>query len=103
MRSDIKSSTYFLHSARHFPLRHDFYIATLFDPRARQRRRVVFMQSEAWDRIDGDTQVAELEQAVTLLPPPVMIVVKGQRLIVVEYNLWKEKIRFGQLRGERHE
>lgn len=91
MRGDIKASTYFLHTTRHFPLRHDFYIATLFDPVVRQRRRVVIMQPAAWQRIDGDTQAAELEQAVALLPQPVAIVVKGQGLVVVEYNLWKEK------------
>jgi hypothetical protein len=54
LRGDIKSSSYFLHTARHFPLRHDFYITTLFDPLARQRRRVVMMQPVAWDRIDGE-------------------------------------------------
>ncbi|MGH9853458.1 MAG: hypothetical protein ACREBD_26760, partial [Blastocatellia bacterium] len=92
MRGDIKSSTYFLHSARHFPLKHDFYIAALYDPQLKQQRRVVIMQADAWDKIDGDPLVAELEQAVALLPQPVKILVKGQGLIVVEYNLWKEKI-----------
>lgn len=103
MRGDIKSSTYFLHSLRHFPLRHDFYIATMFDPRTRERPRVVIMQPAVWDKIDGDTQAAELEQAVTLLPQPVAIIVKGQGLIVVEYNLWKEKILALQKRGESNE
>lgn len=103
LRGDIKSSSYFLHSARHFPLRHDFYITTLFDPRARQRRRVVMMQTVAWDRIDGETQPAELEQAVALLPQPVAVAVKGQGLVVVDYNLWKEKIRAFQQRGESYE
>lgn len=103
MRGDIKASTYFLHTARHFPLRHDFYIATLFDPRTRERQRVVIMQTAAWDRIDGDTQATELEQAVSLLPQPVTILIKEQRLVVVEYNLWKEKIRTLQKRGESHE
>ncbi|MGH9842217.1 MAG: hypothetical protein ACREEM_25985 [Blastocatellia bacterium] len=92
MRGDIKSSTYFLHSARHFPLKHDFYIAALYDPQLRQQRRVVIMQPDAWDKIDGDPLVAELEQAVALLPQPVKVLVKGQGLVVVEYNLWKEKI-----------
>jgi hypothetical protein len=103
MRGDIKSSTYFLHTARHFPLKHDFYIATLYDPQARQRRRVVVMQPDAWDKIDGDTQAAELEQAVTLLPQPVAIAVKGQGLIVVDYDLWKDKIRALQKRGDSNE
>lgn len=103
LRGDIKSSTYFLHTARHFPLRHDFYITALFDAQSRQRRRVVMMQADAWDKIDGDTQAAELAQAAALLPQPVAINVKGQRLIVVEYNLWKEKIRAFQTRGESNE
>jgi hypothetical protein len=103
MRGDIKSSTYFLHSARHFPLRHDFYIATLFDPLARQRLRVVIIQAAIWDKIDGDTQAADLEQAVRLLPQPVAIIIKRQRLVVVEYNLWKEKIRALQKRGKSNE
>lgn len=103
MRGDIKTSTYFLHTIRHFPLRHDFYIATLFDSAARQRRRVVIMPRAVWDKMDGDPQTAKLEQAVTLLPQPVAIRVKGQELIVVEYNLWKEKIRALQERGESDE
>jgi hypothetical protein len=103
MRGDIKSSTYFLHSARHFPLKHDFYIAALYDPQMKQWRRVVIMQPDAWDRIDGDTLAAELEQAVALLPQPVAILVKGQGLVVVEYNLWKEKIHALQKRGESNE
>ena len=86
-----------------FPLRHDFYITALFDAQSRQRRRVVMMQAVAWDKIDGDTEAAELAQAAALLPQPVAITVKGQRLIVVEYNLWKEKIRAFQTRGESNE
>ncbi len=48
LRGDIKSSSYFLFTARHFPLQHDFYIATLFDPAVRQQRQVVMMQAAAW-------------------------------------------------------
>ncbi len=103
MRGDIKSSSYFLHSTRHFPLRHAFYITTLFDPLARRRRRVVMMQPAAWDKIDGETQPAELEQAVALLPQPVAVAVKGQGLVVVDYDVWKEKIRAFQQRGESYE
>jgi hypothetical protein len=61
------------------------------------------MQPDAWDKIDGDTQAAELEQAVTLLPQPVAIAVKGQGLIVVDYDLWKDKIRALQKRGDSNE
>jgi hypothetical protein len=103
MCGDIKASTYFLASTRHLQLRQDFYITTLFDPATRQRRRVVIMPLAVWDKMDGDTQAAELEQAVTLLPQPVAIVVKGQGLVVVEYHLWKEKIRALQSGGESHE
>lgn len=103
LRGDIKSSTYFLHTSRHFPLRHDFYITVLFDAKSRQRRRAVIMQAAAWGTIDGDTQIAELAQAASFLPQPVAINVKGQRLIVVEYNLWKEKIRAFQMRGQSNE
>lgn len=103
LRGDIKSSTYFLHTARHYPLKHDFYIAALFDSHSRQRRRVVIMPATAWDKIDGDTMVAELAQAAALLPQPVAVTIKGQRLIVVEYNLWKEKIRAFQKRGETND
>ena len=100
MRGDIKASTYFLHVARGFPLRHDFYIAALFDPATRQRQRVVILQPAAWKRIDGDTQTADLEQAINLLPQPVAVVLRGQRLVVVDYQVWKEKIRALQERDE---
>ncbi len=103
LRGDIKSSTYFLHTARHYPLKHDFYIAALFDSKSRQRRRVVIMPVVAWGKIDGDTMAADLEQAAALLPQPVAVTIKGQRLIVVEYNLWKEKIRAFQKRGETND
>lgn len=103
MQGDIKSSTYFLHTARHFPLKHDFYIAAIFDAQSRQQRRIVIMQAAAWDRIDGDTLAVPLTQLTESLAQPVNMTVIGQRLIVAEYELWKAKIRAFQQRGNNHE
>jgi hypothetical protein len=102
-RGDIKSSSYFLFTARHFPLQHDFYIASLFDPSTRQLRQVVMLQPAAWAKIDGETKPAPLEQALNFFSQPVSATVRGQELIIVAYELWKEKILVWQQRGTHYE
>ena len=103
MRGDIKSSAYFLNVARSHPLRHDFYITEVITPPMRQRRRVVFMLSASWDKIDGETNATSLEEALSQLPTSSQITVREQSLIVSDYEVWKEKIRSLQQQELNHE
>lgn len=44
---DIKHTTYFLHTARSFPLKCDFYITRLYDMRRRRYARIVILTEAA--------------------------------------------------------
>jgi hypothetical protein len=98
---DIKASTYFLHIARSFPLRCAFYITRAFDVQRRRWRRVVLLIRAAWDGIDGETVLGTLEQALNIPPTPVEITISGEALVVIDYDLWKQKIRSYQTKGEK--
>ena len=97
LKGDVKSSTYFLHTMRSFPLRNSFYIAKLFDERRRARLRVVIMKEEAWYQINGPSIENTLERVAEIFPAVASIYVKGEKLIVVEYELWKQKVKAKQL------
>ncbi len=96
---DLKASTYFLRVARSFPLRSDFYVARVFDAHTRRWRRVVLLKRAAWDEIDGETVFGTLERALTTPPTPVEITVSGEALVVIDYEVWKQKIRARQTEG----
>jgi len=91
-RGDIKTSPYFLTTARTQILRHDFYITRVYD-RARQRRVwVVIMQPEVWAAINGETEAADLSQAYQLFPTASYFYHRNCRLVVATYEAWKTKI-----------
>jgi len=98
MEGDIKSSTYFLYTSRSFPLRHTFYITSLYNQNKREYLRVVVLKESAWHEINGETVPTTLEQVWGVFPGAGEISFKEQRLIVVEYELWKVKIKALQKR-----
>ncbi|MBC8236137.1 hypothetical protein H8E77_41855 [bacterium] len=61
MEGDIKSSTYFLYTSRSFPLRHAFYITSLYNRNKREYLRVVILKESAWHEINGETVLTTLE------------------------------------------
>jgi hypothetical protein len=92
MMGDIKNSTYFLYVARSFPLTCDFYITRLYDAATRRYTRVVILQEDAWQRINGEIVSGDLAWAARLLPQVVGIQFLGYDLIVVDYEIWKQRI-----------
>ncbi|MDQ3010364.1 MAG: hypothetical protein M3X11_06640 [Acidobacteriota bacterium] len=90
---DIKHTTYFLYTARSLPLTCDFYITRLYDSLWKRYRRVVILTESAWYDLDGVVADALLTEAADRFPDPVGIIFEGQRLIVVTFDLWLEKIR----------
>ena len=91
-RGDIKTSTYFLHVRRSFPLRNDFYIVALYDEVAQQRLRVVMVKPRFWSKLNGDTKWCVLREVRRHFPEPVRITVRGEQLVVVPYAAWKERV-----------
>lgn len=49
------------------------------------------MTEAAWHAVNGDVTAAALETAAELLPQPLLIRLKGQRFVMVPYDMWKEK------------
>ena len=100
-KGDIKTSLYFLQAARTRMLPHDFYITRI---RGQQRTRtlVVFMQTEMWQTINGETLLVLLEQVADTLPQAACTVHEGTELIVVDYETWKTKVRRHQTGGADH-
>lgn len=90
---DIKSTTYFLHSARTLPLNCDFYITRLYDPRRRCYLSVVVMTEVAWRALNGEVATVSLETAAGFFPKPVQIVLEGRRFVIAPYDLWKQKVK----------
>ncbi len=99
-KGDVKLSTYFLLDAATREPNADFYITRLWRSAPRQRTLVVFLQDLTWEEIDGETLAAALDQVDTILPLPVRIPYRKGALIVVEYELWREKMGLYQQRRE---
>lgn len=95
-RGDIKTSLYFLQAARTRTLPHDFYI-TRIHGKQRTRTLVVFMQTEMWETIDGDTLLVLLEHLADTLPQAARIVHEGHQLTVIDYETWKTKVKSRQV------
>ena len=91
-KGDIKTSLYFLQAARSQTLAHDFYITKVSGSRG-TRIMVVFMQQGMWDVIDGETLLVLLEAITDTLPQAARIVHEGLELTVIDYEIWKEKVR----------
>ncbi len=91
LKGDIKTSLYFLYAARSRGLAHDFYITRFYEGK-QQRTLVVLMQPYAWDQINGDTIKALLEEATKQFPSPVMVQIEDRPIVIMEYNVWKERV-----------
>lgn len=91
-KGDIKTSTYFLQALRSRRLAHDFYITKLAG-RKGVRTLVVFIQNRMWQQIDGDTLLVLLEKVADTLPEAAEIVHRGIRITVIDYDLWKDKMK----------
>jgi hypothetical protein len=89
MAGDIKTSMYFAQVAT--PLVHDFYIVRLI-VREQEYTLVTMLQPEAWDQINGDTMSGELSTLTQGFPAPVAITHRGHRLVVLDYNAWKQRV-----------
>jgi hypothetical protein len=95
-RGDIKTSTYFFGVERGRGLPHDFYLTRLWDPQAHRWHRVAILRPEVWAAMDGGTRPAPLEQVLEILPDAAEIQVDTQRLVVVDYERWKEQVKARQ-------
>lgn len=90
---DIKHTTYFFYTARSLPLKCDFYITRLYNTRRRRYERIVILTEEAWHDLNGSVPTVTLEAAADLFPAPAQIVFEGQNLIIVTFDLWKERVK----------
>jgi len=95
-QGDVKTSTYFLTTARTRVLRHDFYIVRLYDVRHRRYQIAVMMTEEAWRDVNGDTVPAALEEAACSFPQTARVKYAGGHLIVVDYDVWKQRVKTRQ-------
>jgi len=110
-KGDIKTSTYFLLVARSYPLSCDFYITRLFNTRLQRWRDVVIMTITMWTEIDGETKPCSLRSPTTssygrrlaedgdVLPDVARVTLFGETLVIVDYTVWKAKIKAKQSRG----
>lgn len=97
---DVKSSAYFFLTARSASLPHDFYVSRYYDPAARQRRRMVILKRQVWEEINGETTPTTFPNWPDLLLSPLSFAFAGQDLVAVNYEVWKEKVRQYQQRGD---
>ncbi|MFQ6044180.1 MAG: hypothetical protein ACE5PV_25275 [Candidatus Poribacteria bacterium] len=97
MRGDVKTSTYFLHTARVLAQQNDFYITRLYDAKRRQWLDVVFMTPQTWRIINGETIESTLEHLPEILPSATHIRVGRNQFVVIGYEYWKRKIKAMQV------
>jgi len=57
---------------------------------------VAFLKSRMWEVIDGETLAVALEQAAKVLPAAARVTHRGVELVVVDYEVWKEKVLIKQ-------
>jgi hypothetical protein len=99
---DIKTSTYFLHNARLFPLRCDFYIVCLFDENTSRWLDIVLLKPEAWRKLNGEPTHCTWDNVAHTLPSVVQVELRGESRVVVPYSYWKERVLCKQSReGEK--
>ena len=91
-RGDIKTSTYFLHMARFFPLRCDFYVVRLFDTVRNRWLDVVLLKRAAWDKLNGEPTICTWETVARVLPEAGQMEMRGETLVVVTYEIWKRLV-----------
>lgn len=89
---DIKTSTYFIHLARAFPLRSDFYIVRLWDGMANEWLDLVLLKPEVWRELDGPPTPCTWERVARVLPTPAQVEMRGEQLVVVMYDEWKDRV-----------
>ena len=53
-----------------------------------------------WAALDGETRPSRLEEVLDILPDVAEIRVDTQKLVVVEYQQWKERVKKLQEGGE---
>jgi len=95
-QGDVKTSTYFLAQQRHPDPTIDFYITRVWLPTSRVRTLVVFLKPTMWHEIDGETLQTALTTLEQVLPQPGSVQIETQTVIVVDYEVWKEKMRIYQ-------
>ena len=99
-RGDIRTSTYFFAVERGRGLPHDFYITRLWNRRTHCWQKVVILKPAFWTALDGETRPSRLGEVLDILPDVAEIRVDTQKLVVVEYQEWKERAKTRQERGE---
>lgn len=104
-RGDIKTSTYFLHVARSFPLANDFYLVRIYDASRQAWLDIAMIKPVMWQVIDGDTVLCEVAQITQLLPTPLRVLARNEALVVIAYEDWKQRVLRVQVKkgANRHE
>ena len=98
-RGDIKTSTYFFAVRRERRLPHDFNITRLWNRHTRGWQQVAILKPAFWAALDGETRPSALGEVPDVLPDVAEIAVRTvdtHKLVVVEYDLWKVRIRARQ-------
>ena len=91
-RGDVKTSTYFLHAARSYPLTNDFYLVRIYDMVRRMWLDIAMLKPTMWMVLDGDTMLCELDDVASLLPAPLQLIVRDEVLVVITYAEWKQRV-----------
>ncbi len=99
-RGDVKTSTYFLHVARGFPLANDFYLVRIYDVERQTWIDIAMIKPAMWQVIDGDTKTCELDEVTRHLPTPLQVVTREEALVVIAYEDFKRRIMRIQEHGK---
>jgi hypothetical protein len=100
-RGDVKNSTYFIHTARAFPLRSDFYIVRMWDEITNHWLDLVMLKPEVWRELNGEPTPCSWEMIARVLPAPAQIALRGEVLIVAPYKQWKDCVLRKQLQERK--
>jgi len=91
LRADVKHSTYFLSFEQLTEMISDLFITRWYLGR-RRWLWVVILREYAWEIINGDAISSSLDDVRFILPNATEIHIDNIKLIVVEYNQWKQKV-----------
>jgi hypothetical protein len=60
---------------------------------------VALLKPAFWTALDGETRPSPLDQALDILPDVAEVQVDTLKLVVIEYQQWKERVKRRQKRG----
>jgi len=59
----------------------------------------MILRPEFWAEIDGETHSTTMNNVLSVFPAVATVFMRGNRYIIVDYAIWKQKVKARQHKG----